>query len=77
MVAASRPVAGLAHIQHIEQAEFEHEVLLVGSGGSGLGFVDVGEEDSGFGHELKFRTLRTVTVASALLSHETFQEGQQ
>ena len=45
MVAESRPVASFANIEHVEQAEFEDEVFLIGSGGTGLGFVDVGEED--------------------------------
>ena len=64
----SRPVARFADIQHIEQAQFEHEVLLVGSGGSGLGWVDVGEDDFAFGDQ-------AITAGRAGADHAAFVAG--
>ncbi len=47
----SRSVAGFANFEHIQQSQFEHEVLLVGSGGAGLRLVDMGEHDFAFGNQ--------------------------
>lgn len=47
----SRAVASFADFENIEEAEFEDEVLLVGSGGTGTRLVDMGEEDLCFGHK--------------------------
>ena len=68
-----RPVARFADFQDIEQPQFEHEVLLVGSSRTGLGLVDVGEVD--FGDERKFRTPRTWLLVPA--SPETFRAVRQ